>query len=1418
MMILFAPYGWSADAGNYGQLNSAIQTVNDSESGDSTVNITGNITTTGLLRPLNVDGTFMYQDLTISVLGNGHTLTTSGTHPLFFVGGNLDGSAAHTVTISNLTLTNGKAKGGNGGSASGGGGGAGMGGALFIANGASVSLDTVTFGSCSAIGGQGQLIPTPLGVAGGGGGGMYGNGGYVTLSSPDDGGGGGGGFGGDGARSTNTRGGGGGGSGGGAPSNGSGGPDFNGSSPSIGSAASSGQGGAGCISSGNPNTGGYGGGGGGGGISTCHGGNGGFGGGGGGSSYNNESLHGGDGGFGGGGGSGYNPGNGGFGGGGALGYAGFGTGGFAGGDGTSSRAGGGAGLGGAIFIQNGGSCTIGDSVSFSGNSVTGGAGGNNGSAYGSDIFLMTGANLTFTNGTDITIPHAIESDQGAGGGTGGLFLMNGTGTLTLEGAYGASTAFTIPTTISQGTLILNPSSGNALQSTSVANEGTLQIDVDQTVNNLTGSGTVALGGNTLSVITSTAGEMGGIIAGTGGFTKLGTSTLTLSGANTYTGATTISNGTLVLDRASGNVLQSSSVVNSGILSLSTNQTVKNLTGNGSVQLNENTLTITTSTDGEIGGVMEGDGGIAKNGAGALTLSGINTFSGDVSILAATLVLSTFSGNAVGLASAVANGGALQIDSNQTVNNLSGTGSVVLGGNTLTANNTTSTEVSGVISGSGAVKKTGSSQLTLSGVNTYSGGTQLVGGSLILGNAQGFGTGDVTVSDGSTWGVNDDSTITNNFSLSSGTSTVALSDHDFTLSGDISGGGALNKTGSGTLTLNGANTFTGGITIESGGVTTGSFASTGRVSMEANTTFTLSDSLQLAQLLGGNGGTVAIGSHTLTVNNFLNGELGAGLTGSGALEKSGIGTLILSGVSSFSGSTTVSGGILRVNGTLPSAITVNSAGVLSGKGTTGTVTNNGAVRPGSSIGTLTIAGNYVQGSNATLQIELGTNGESDLVFVTSGGTATLDGDLDFFLQPGTHLKGDTYTFLRAPAGIIGNWTSNNASTLPFAYDLVVGSTTAELTVQSNVFFLDKQITGYNPRAVNRYLEDTTTEDSLLLRSYILQMDALDESQLSNALNTMHPALYGANGLVQESHTTFIDTNLTAHPTEDCLICDKTSDGFRTHAIWVKGFSQFLDVEPTDEMFKNDSHASGGMLGYDYSFEDKGAIGAAAGYSYTSLDWKSGYAKGRVNSYFFGVYGDYYIDTWTVNGSLRAGYDAIDQARHVLFAANNFSAMNSHHAWEFDVRLAAECILKRGPYQTKPYLSLNLFNIWENGFTENGAGVFDLDVEGKYSGYLRSSAGIEFSREIRMNRSTLCPLVRLGGVNIAQLSNEDYTANFVGIEQTFVTHTYDKIWTLIDPGIGLSYTHDGGVSATLFYDVQINGTYFLQMFDARVTFRF
>jgi fibronectin-binding autotransporter adhesin len=231
--------------------------------------------------------------------------------------------------------------------------------------------------------------------------------------------------------------------------------------------------------------------------------------------------------------------------------------------------------------------------------------------------------------------------------------------------------------------------------------------------------------------------------------------------------------------------------------------------------------------------------------------------------------------------------------------VSGGGAVVLGATRLTVGGLgTSDTLSGNVSGTGgSIVKVGTGALTLSGTNTYTGGTALQQGRLNLGSSQALGTGALSMDDDTTLGFSADGVNIANAIQLTGANDPVIDTGAFsgTLSGAISGGGFITKEGTGTLTLAGANTYTGATNVAQGTLRAGAantFSAASAHSVAAGATLDLAGFNQTVASLA-NSGTVSLAGATagttLTVNgNYVgtNGvlKIGTALNGIGPSDR------------------------------------------------------------------------------------------------------------------------------------------------------------------------------------------------------------------------------------------------------------------------------------------------------------------------------------------------------------------------------------------------------------------------------------------------------------------------------------------------------------------------------------------------------
>ena len=629
-----------------------------------------------------------------------------------------------------------------------------------------------------------------------------------------------------------------------------------------------------------------------------------------------------------------------------------------------------------------------------------------------------------------------------------------------------------------------------------------------------GNGVVSLGGKTLTITNGSffngVIQDGGIGSGTGGSLVIaGGASQALGGVNTYTGSTTImAGGTLSLSSL-GSIASSSGLNLTGsgatfdISGNSGNQTIKDLSGvaGSMIQLGANSLTVGTANSTSFAGSVEGSGGLTKIGTGTLTLSGANAYSGGTIVNAGTLQIS-------GAGTLGASGGATTINGGTL--DLGGTTQTQNGGLTLTGgtlqNGTLSSSgtfdmragsVSAALAGTGPLQKTTTDTVTLSGANTYSGATSVSAGTLQAGALNSFSSSSAfSVASGATLGLNNFSQTIGSLagagSVTLGSATLATGNDNTstTFSGTISGAGGLTKIGTGTLTLSGANSYSGGTTIAGGTLSlannqalgTGALTTTGSVVDYAN-------GVSIANAIIINSNTTQL---SVTTGSATQAGAISELNGPRPLEKIGAGTLVLSGISTYSGPTTISGGALVVTGSIAnSALTIGSGATLTGTGTVGatTIASGGTFAPGptGTPGSMTINGNLAFQSGAIYVVQVNPANASSANAI-AGGSASLAGTVQAAFASGSYVTRN-YTILSAAGGLSGTFGGLSTSNLPAGF-------TANLGYTANSVILNLTATLGQPPAPSGPTEPTGPTGPGALRTTTLSGNQLG---IANALN-------------------------------------------------------------------------------------------------------------------------------------------------------------------------------------------------------------------------------------------------------------------------------------------------------------------------------
>ncbi len=664
-----------------------------------------------------------------------------------------------------------------------------------------------------------------------------------------------------------------------------------------------------------------------------------------------------------------------------------------------------------------------------------------------NLAVDTGASVN--NGATLTLSGEISGP--------GTLSMGGNGTLVLSNSNGyGPAAGLVGTALNAGTVVVGSSASLSTGDVSVSGNATVQAGANGLVlaNNFIiapgATATFATQGNTVT--------LPGLIsesAAPGSLAVVGTGTLILTNANTYSGTTTITSATLQLDNGGSNGYVGGAIVDNGALVLDRSDT--NLA---------------------LSSVISGSGNLTQIGSGMSTLNGTNTLSGTTTISAGTLQL----GNSLALQNSMLNynnqAGVLSFGQllSATLGGLSGSQSLPLVNSNLVGvaltvgSNNLSTTYSGVFSDAGAggsLTKVGSGTLTLTGSSSYAGATIVSSGNLTLpaGGAI-IGGGAVAISGNATLTVAGGTLTAPSGSISTNPGAFSITSGIASFSGAFNANQngnnfwLISATG-GSLSANSMTLGRSGVTNQVGGPLVqftpvyGLYVNGGNVNVagtifEGNSSsynssvsiridsgvLNVGGAVQVSDATGGRWSVLDVNGGVLSVADTTNGVVLANqsgatsslvVDGSGAMATVGAITLGL-GVSSGSGVVSLTNGALYVGaGGIVQAGGGFGASVLLGGGTLG------AIAPWSSSVPMSLTGNATTG--VTVQAGDAFGNPQDITLsgnLTGNGALTLDGD-----GAGELILSGTNTYNGRTNDEEGTLIVETAASLPAGSSLYVG---------------------------------------------------------------------------------------------------------------------------------------------------------------------------------------------------------------------------------------------------------------------------------------------------------------------------------------------------------------------------------------------
>jgi subtilase-type serine protease len=462
--------------------------------------------------------------------------------------------------------------------------------------------------------------------------------------------------------------------------------------------------------------------------------------------------------------------------------------------------------------------------------------------------------------------------------------------------------------------------------------------------------------------------------------------------------------------------------------------------------------------------------------------------------------------------------------------------------------------------------------------------------------------------------------------------------------------------------------------------------------------------------------------------------GNDIAGNGNFVKNGSGILELTGNNSFSGTTTVAGGALIVNGYHGnSAVMIEDGAWLGGSGTVGalSVQSGAVVAPGNSIGTLHVTKNVTFESGSTYAVEVAADGRSDLI--QSTGAALLNGgNIAVSLENSGNLLrqsevrsllGKQYSILTAQQGISGQFDSVQPDYLFLGTTLSYHPDRITLNVGRNATAFADVAQTSNERAL-AMAADTLAAGNPVYES-ILTSSTPGEARL--AYRQLSGQIHADIAAAQINDSRYLRDALNERLRQSEGLTRSSDIKVNEGGAWAQFLGAWDHASGDANATGYQASTYGILMGLDSTYAETWQLGMSTGYTRTSLDGGYG-ANANSDNYHLGVYGGKQLGDLSLRAGSTYTWHRIDTSRSVNYGPQSATPDAKYSARTQQVFAEAGYSLKAADVKLEPFANLAYINFQNNGINEDG-GAAALHGDKQHTDATVSTLGLRADTQVQ-----------------------------------------------------------------------------------------
>ena len=550
------------------------------------------------------------------------------------------------------------------------------------------------------------------------------------------------------------------------------------------------------------------------------------------------------------------------------------------------------------------------------------------------------------------------------------------------------------------------------------------------------------------------------------------------------------------------------------------------------------------------------------------------------------------------------------------------------------------------------------------------------------------------------------------------------------------------------------------------------------------------------------GTTTLGSQTLSITNG-SGTYSGAMGGTGGLTLAG-GTQNLSGINTYTGSTTInSGATLALSGTGSIA---TSSGVI----------NNGSFNVAAKSGNVALGGTYRQASTGSLLMSFAPTNNQQLNVT---GAVTVAGTLNLNATSGTYNVG-RYTLItgNGVSGTFGALTSNLSSLTSLSYGLTYDANDVYLNLTKNTYVVNTTVNN-NPAGAGaaQNLTNIAANPTPAMAPVITALNNLSGQAQSNAISQTLPVIVGSASLATANSQRGLGQIVQSRQSAVAGL-SAGEDFIASRDVWMKAFGGWANQNDVNNVSGYKINTGGLAIGGDYALSPKSNVGGVFAFANSNVNGNNAAAPSSVsvNSYQIGGYGDTALRAdmnWNYQADI--GVNQNTGSRGINFMGT--TANSSYNSYSAHLGTGVTKLYPLTP-DTRfiPSVRADYLTVQSQSYTETNAGALNLNVNSQTYQELLASANFRLDHDL----TDKLKLTGNVGAGYNLLNNQvQITSTYAGGGAAFATNGLQISPWLYNAGLGIVGQIDKGYELTVRYDVQATTSGYLnQMASAKLRISF